>query len=319
MKIKKKERTNVQTYSRNKRSTMRLLKKNWVLYLFLLPAILYLILFKYVPMYGIQIAFKDYSLAKGYWDSPWVGLKWVKKFLSTPRIWTLLKNTISISLYSALVGFPLPIIFAFIMNNIKNLKWKKFVQTITYMPHFISTVVLVGMISLFFSPNSGIVNTILEFFGGSGDIYFLGSNDYFIHVYVWTGIWQGVGWGSIMYMAALAGVDQSLHEAAMIDGANKIQRVLNIDLPSIMPTISIMLIMRLGSILGVGYEKIYLLQNSLNIGSSEVISTYVYKLGLLQQQFSYSTAIGLMNNLVNLLLLFISNKIVGKLSGSSLW
>ena len=298
---------------------MRLLKKNWVLYLFLLPAVLYLILFKYVPMYGIQIAFKNYSLAKGYWDSPWVGLKWIQKFLSTPRIWTLLKNTISISLYSALVGFPLPIIFAFIMNNIKNLKWKKFVQTITYMPHFISTVVLVGMISLFFSPNSGIINTILEFFGGSGDIYFLGSNDYFIHVYVWTGIWQGVGWGSIMYMAALAGVDQSLHEAAMIDGANKIQRVLNIDLPSIMPTISIMLIMRLGSILGVGYEKIYLLQNSLNIASSEVISTYVYKLGLLQQQFSYSTAIGLMNNLVNLLLLFISNKIVGKLSGSSLW
>ena len=192
-------------------------------------------------------------------------------------------------------------------------------QTITYMPHFISTVVLVGMISLFFSPNSGIINTILEFFGGSGDIYFLGSNDYFIHVYVWTGVWQGVGWGSIMYMAALAGVDQSLHEAAMIDGANKIQRVWNIDLPSIMPTISIMLIMRLGSILGVGYEKIYLLQNSLNIGSSEVISTYVYKLGLLQQQFSYSTAIGLMNNLVNLLLLFVSNKVVGKLSGSSLW
>lgn len=313
------KKTKSEVRIKKRKTTMKLLKKNWILYLFLLPAILYLILFKYVPMYGIQIAFKDYSLAKGYWGSPWVGLKWIKKFLSTPRIWTLLKNTISISLYSALVGFPLPIIFAFIMNNIKNLKWKKFVQTITYMPHFISTVVLVGMISLFFSPNSGIINTILEFFGGSGDIYFLGSNDYFIHVYVWTGVWQGVGWGSIMYMAALAGVDQSLHEAAMIDGANKIQRVWNIDLPSIMPTISIMLIMRLGSILGVGYEKIYLLQNSLNIGSSEVISTYVYKLGLLQQQFSYSTAIGLMNNLVNLLLLFVSNKVVGKLSGSSLW
>ena len=313
------KKTKSEVRIKKRKATMKLLKKNWILYLFLLPAILYLILFKYVPMYGIQIAFKDYSLAKGYWGSPWVGLKWIKKFLSTPRIWTLLKNTISISLYSALVGFPLPIIFAFIMNNIKNLKWKKFVQTITYMPHFISTVVLVGMISLFFSPNSGIINTILELFGGSGDIYFLGSNDYFIHVYVWTGVWQGVGWGSIMYMAALAGVDQSLHEAAMIDGANKIQRVWNIDLPSIMPTISIMLIMRLGSILGVGYEKIYLLQNSLNIGSSEVISTYVYKLGLLQQQFSYSTAIGLMNNLVNLLLLFVSNKVVGKLSGSSLW
>ena len=304
---------------KKRKATMRLLKRNWILYLFLLPAVLYLVLFKYVPMYGIQIAFKDYSLAKGYWGSPWVGLKWIKKFLSTPRIWTLLKNTLSISLYSALVGFPLPIIFAFIMNNIKNLKWKKFVQTITYMPHFISTVVLVGMISLFFSPNSGIINTILEFFGGSGDVYFLGRNKYFIHVYVWTGIWQGIGWGSIMYMAALAGVDQSLHEAAMIDGANKIQRVLNIDLPSIMPTISIMLIMRLGSILGVGYEKIYLMQNGLNIASSEVISTYTYKLGLLQQQFSYSTAIGLMNNLVNLVLLFASNKIVGKLSGSSLW
>lgn len=319
MKLRRKEKANVQTYSGNKKSTMRLLKKNWVLYLFLLPAVLYLILFKYVPMYGIQIAFKDYSLAKGYWDSPWVGLKWFVKFFNTPRVWMLLKNTIFISLYSAIAGFPLPIIFAFILNNVKNLKWKKFAQTITYMPHFISTVVLVGMISIFFSPNSGIINTILKFFGGPGDIYFMGSNDYFIHLYVWTGIWQGIGWGSIIYMAALSSVDQSLHEAAMIDGANKIQRVLHIDLPSITPTISIMLIMRLGSILGVGYEKIYLMQNSLNIGASEVISTYVYKLGLLQQQFSYSTAIGLANNVVNLILLVAANKIVGKLSGSSLW
>lgn len=299
--------------------TWRLIKRNWQVYLFLLPAVIYIALFSYLPMYGIQIAFRRFNFTKGIWGSEWVGLKWFKTFIDSPRFWTLIKNTLSISLYSMIVGFPLPIMLALIMNNVKNQKWKRFAQTITYMPHFISTVVLVGMISLFFSPRSGIVNTLLSLLGGPGDIYFMGEPKYFIHMYVWSGIWQGLGWGSIIYMAALAGVDPSLHEAAMIDGASKLQRIWNIDLPAITPTMAIILIMNCGGILGVGYEKVFLMQNSLNSHVSEVISTYVYSLGLLQKQYSYSSAIGLFNNIINFIVLVIANKIVGKITDSGLW
>lgn len=318
-KEEKMKRGRVQTRAERRKKTLKLMKKNWLLYVFLLPAILYIVLFCYAPMYGIQIAFKNYSFAKGYWGSEWVGLKWFFKFFQSPRFWTLLKNTLSISLYSLVVGFPLPIILALVLNNVKNQRWKKFAQTITYIPHFISTVVLVGMISMFFSPNSGIVNSLLSLLGGSGNTYFMGESKYFVHLYVWTGVWQGMGWGSIIYMAALAGVDPSLHEAAMIDGAGKFKRVLYIDLPTIMPTMAILLIMNCGSLLGVGYEKVYLMQNDLNLSVSEVISTYVYKMGLLQKQYSYSTAIGLFNNVINFTLLVVVNKVVGKLTDSSLW
>lgn len=299
--------------------TLKLMKRNWLLYLFVVPAAVYVIIFCYAPMYGLQIAFKNYSIAKGFTGSPWVGLKWFETFVNSQRFWVMIKNTLTLSIYSIVVGFPLPIALALILNNIRNLRWKKFAQTITYMPHFISVVTMVGMLSIFLSPNSGMINTLLSYVGGSGDVYFLGKPEYFKHIYVWSGVWQSMGWGSIIYMAALSGVDPTFHEAAMIDGANKFQRVWHIDIPTIMPTMAIMLIMNCGSILGVGYEKVYLLQNSLNSTHSEVISTYVYKLGLLQQQYSYSTAIGLFNNVINLALLFLVNKIVGKLTGSSLW
>lgn len=304
---------------KKRKENRKLMKQNWILYLFILPSFLYLIIFNYAPMFGVQIAFRDFNFADGIFGSEWVGLKWFKKFLETPRFWLLIKNTLKLSIYSLIAGFPLPIILALILNNVQNAKWKKFAQTITYMPHFISTVVLVGMMSIFFSPSSGIVNTILSWFGFSGETYFMGKANYFSHMYVWSGVWQGMGWSSIIYMSALASVDQGLHEAAMIDGANKIKRVFYIDLPTIAPTIIIMLILNCGSLLGVGWEKVYLMQNDLNIMSSEVISTYVYKLGLMQQKYSYSSAIGLFNSVVNLFILTVVNKIAGKVSDTSLW
>lgn len=237
----------------------------------LLPAVIYLAVFNYAPMVGLQIAFKDYSLAKGMLKSPWVGLKWFRTFFGTLRFWDIMKNTLTLSAYSILASFPLPIILALILNNVKSPIRRKFAQTITYMPHFISTVVLVSMISIFFSPGSGFINTLLKYVGGSGETYFMGSAQYFPHLYVWSGVWQGVGWGSIIYIAALTGVDPTLHEAAMIDGANKFKRILNVDLPAIMPTMAIMLILNLGNIMNVGYEKVFLMQNSLNSTASEVM------------------------------------------------
>ncbi len=303
----------------NKKSIEKSLKDNWVVYLFWLPAIIYIIVFAYAPMYGIQIAFRNYRFADGFFGSEWVGLKWFERFFDAPRFALILKNTLTVSIYSLAVGFPIPIILALIMNNIKSLKYKKFAQTITYMPHFISTVVLVGMMHIMFSPRSGVVNTILSWIGLSGDYFFMGEPKYYIHMYVWSGVWQSAGWGSIIYMAALAGVDQSLHEAARIDGANKLQRIWHIDIPGIMPTICIMLIMRFGSIMSVGYEKVYLMQNALNTQYSEVISTYVYKMGLINKEYSYSAAIGLFNSVINFVLVITMNKIVKKLSGSGLW
>lgn len=298
--------------------TWKLMKRNWLLYVFIVPALLYIIIFNYAPMYGVQIAFRNYRITDGFTGSEWVGFKWIQRFIEMPRFWTILWNTLAVSLYSLAVRFPLPILLAVIMNYIKNLKYKKFAQTITYMPHFISTVVLVGMMSLFFSPSSGVINEILSWFGGSGKTYFMGEPQYFRHMYVWTGVWQNMGWGSIIYMAALAGVDQELHEAAMIDGANKFKRVLYIDLPTIMPTMAIMLIMDLGSVMSVGYEKVLLMQNDLNSTVSEVISTYVYKVGMENFQYSFSSAIDLFNSVINLTLLLIGNKVVKKLSGSGL-
>ena len=295
------------------------MKRNYMLYLFLLPACLYIALFNYGPLYGIQIAFKNFTVGKGIAGSPWVGMRWFNMFFNSPRFFATLKNTVSLSLYSLLAGFPMPIILALIINNVMNTRFKRFAQTITYMPHFISTVVLVGMISVFFSPRSGIINTLLSVLGGSGDTYFLGIPGYFAHIYVWTGVWQGAGWGSIIYIAALTGVSPELHESAMIDGATKLQRIWHIDLPTIMPTMVILLILNCGSIMNVGFEKVYLMQNPLNLSVSEVISTYTYKIGLEEFEYSYSTAIGLFNNIINFSVLVIVNFISGKVSGSSLW
>ena len=243
---------NKKLQKRDSGKTWKLMKQNWVLYVFLIPAVVYIATFMYGPMYGLVIAFKDFVPAKGIMGSSWAGMKWFKMFFETPRFWQILKNTLVLSLYSLAVGFPFPIILALVINDIRASKMKKFCQTVTYMPYFISTVVLVGMLSVFFSPDSGFVNTLLAKLGGSGTTFFMGEEKYFRHMYVWSGIWQSMGWNSVIYIAALSGVDQQLHEAAMIDGANRFQRVLHVDLPTILPTIIILLIMNCGSILNVG-------------------------------------------------------------------
>lgn len=315
-------RTKKQNYGEKtpiKKRLFREIKRNGQLYLIVLLPLAYLIIFKYIPMYGVQIAFRDYKITKGIWESDWVGLKHFQKFLSNYKFKEILWNTISISLYS-FITFPFPIILALALNSAKNQRYKKIVQMVTYAPHFISTVVLVGMIIQFLDARSGMINEIVRLFGGEAQ-NFLAKPEYFRHIYVWTGVWQGIGYGSIMYLAALSSVSPELHEAATLDGANLLQRIWHVDIPGILPTVSIMLIMRCGSILSVGYEKVYLLQNSLNIKTSEVISTYVYKQGLQAAipQYSYSTAIGLFITLINMVMLIICNKLCDKLSGSSLF
>lgn len=297
----------------------KLMKRNWVLYLFLIPTLIYAVMFWYAPMYGVIISFKNYRVSKGIIGSDWAGFKWFLKFFKSPRFVETLTNTLALSFYTLLASFPFPIPLALLMNNIQNQRRKKFVQTVTYMPYFISTVVLVGMMQLFFSPYGGLINTICSWFGGSGNTYFMGRPEYFRHMYVWSDVWQTIGWNSIIYMAALSGVDQSLHEAAKIDGANKFQRVLHIDLPALAPTICIMLILNCGNLMSIGYEKTYLMQNDLNVKVSEIISTYVYKIGIINREYSYSTAIGLFNSAVNYILVMLINKIMKKLNGHGLW
>lgn len=301
------------------RRTLQQMKKSYMLYIFLLPAVIMVAIFCYAPMYGVLMAFQNYSPSKGILGSPWVGFEWFERFFNMPRFWQILGNTLTLSVYSLIVGFPIPIILAVLINSVESNRFRRVTQTVTYMPHFISTVVLVGMITVFLSPRSGFLNHMLEMFGAAEDTYYMGVAEYFPHIYVWSGVWQDMGWNSIIYLAALTGVDQALHEAAQVDGATKLQRIWHIDLPAIIPTMVILLILNVGSIMSVGYEKVFLMQNDLNIMSSEVISTYVYKIGLTQQQFSYSAAIGLFNNVINFILLITVNKISAKLSGSSLW
>ena len=247
-----------------------------------------------------------------------MGLKHFNLFFNSPRFFVLLQNTLTLSLYSLAASFPLAIILALVLNYTPRHGLKRFAQTVSYAPHFISTVVLVGMLNVFFSPRSGFVNTILGMFGVD-PIFFLGDPKWFKHMYVWSGVWQSTGWGSIIYLAALSGVSPDLHEAAIIDGANKLQRIWNIDIPTIMPTMVILLVMNFGSIMNVGYEKVFLMQNDLNLSASEIISTYTYKIGLQGAQYSYSTAIGLFNNVINFVMLVIVNRVARALSGSSLW
>lgn len=298
--------------------TIKLIKKNVALYVFLIPAVLYLLVFAYAPMYGVQIAFRDYNFADGILGSGWAGLKWFRFFFSSPMFSQIIRNTILLSLYSLIAAFPVPIILAILLNSIPNIKFRKAVQTASYLPHFISLVVIIGMISSFLSMESGFISKLIESFGVK-PAYYMGQPKYFRHLYVWSGIWQEAGWGSIIYLAALTSISPELHEAAMIDGANKIRRIWHIDIPSIMPTMVIMLILRSGSIMSVGFEKVYLMQNDLTLSVSEVISTYTYKMGILSQRFSYSSAIGLFNNTINFAFLTAVNYISKKLTDTSLW
>ena len=292
-------------------------KRNWWLYVFVIPTIVWYIVFHYVPMGGIVIAFKRYNGVKTIWESKWVGLKWFKSFFNSHYCKTIIRNTLGLSVYG-LLTFPLPIIFALILNEMKNEKAKKLVQTITYAPHFISVVVLVSMINLFFTKQNGFVNNMIELFGGER-FDFITSSDAFPHMYVWSDVWQSLGWNCIIYVAALAGVDPALHEAAEIDGASRIQRILHINIPSIMPTIAIMLIMKLGHIMSVGADKVLLMKNDLNVDTAEVITTFVYNRGLLNGDYSYSAAVGLFVNVINLIMLLAVNKASKKLTETSLF
>ncbi|WP_240419097.1 ABC transporter permease [Paenibacillus periandrae] len=295
-------------------------RENIGLYVLVLPALIYVLVFEYVPLYGILIAFENFKPVKGIWGSEWVGLYHFERLFKLDMFWTLIKNTLSLSLYSLLAGFPIPIVLALALNSANSKRLKSIVQTVTYAPHFISTVVLVGMLNVFLAPRLGIVSQFLNFLGLThGPLMILSDPEFFGHLYVWSGVWQGMGWGSIIYLAALSGVDTSLHEASIVDGANKFQRAFYIDLPSIMPTIVTLLILNCGGMLGVGFEKAFLMQNALNLGASEVISTYVYKVGLLQSQYSFSAAVGLFNSVVNLLLLLTVNKLAKKLGQSGIF
>lgn len=302
---------------KKKWNSMRMLKKSWVCYLFILPMLIYVILFSYVPMYGIQIAFKDYRPTLGIWGSQWVGFKHFLTFFDSYQFKDLVWNTVSLSLYALIAGFPLPILFALFLNYVTHDKFKKVSQMITYAPHFISTVVYCGMILIFLA-NDGIINQFLNILG-IDSVAFLSNPKNFRHIYVWSGVLKNIGWGSILYISVLTNVPQELHEAARVDGASKFQRMIHVDLPTIIPTMIIMLIMRTGEIMDVGFEKAFLLQNSINLQYSEIISTYVYKIGIQSGQFSYSSAIGLFNNAVNLVLLLVVNTISRKVSDSSLW
>ena len=300
------------------KSLARRMLQNWELYLFMTPALLYFLIFHYGPMYGIQIAFKNFIPTKGITGSPWVGFEHFSRFFNSYYFWDLLWNTLSISVYELVVGFPLPIILALAFNEIKNGFFKKSVQTITYAPHFISVVVMAGMIITFLSPSTGILVKAIELVGIE-PAAFLTDPRWFKTVYVFSGVWQSAGWGTIIYLAALSGVDPQLHEAAIVDGASRFKRVLHINIPTILPTITILLILNMGNILGVGFEKILLLQNPLNMGSSDVISTFVYRTGLVNAQYSFSTAVGLFNSVVNAILLVTVNQVAKRTSKTSLW
>jgi putative aldouronate transport system permease protein len=291
---------------------------NWELYLFIAPAFLYFLIFCYGPMYGIQIAFKNFVPTKGFIGSPWVGFDHFIRFFNSYYFWDLLWNTLSISLYELAVGFPLPIILALAFNEVKDGFFKRTVQTVTYAPHFISVVVMAGMIITFLSPSTGIVIHFVEWLGFTAPD-FLTDPRWFKTMYVLSGVWQSAGWGTIIYLAALSGVDPQLHEAAIIDGASRFQRLRHINIPALVPTMTILMILNMGGMLSVGFEKILLLQNPLNMESSDVISTFVYRSGLLDAQYSFSTAVGLFNSAVNAILLVAVNHMVRRTSENSLW
>ena len=284
----------------------RKIKSNIPLYVLLFPSIILLIMFAYIPMLGLVIAFKDYSPANGILNSPWAGFKYFTQFFNSVQFGTTMMNTLKISIYSILVGFPLPILLALLCNQLRTGKFKKVFQVTTYLPHFISTMVMCGMIILFLSPNSGLIANIFKSLGWTMP-NLLSKPDSFAGVYVWSDVWQHIGWDSIIYLAALSAIDPTYYEAATMDGASRIQKILNIDLPLLLPTAMILLILRAGSLLSIGFEKVLLLQNPLNLAGSEVISTYVYKVGMLNFQYSYSTAIGLFNTVVNLIILLSVN------------
>ncbi|GAA2273675.1 ABC transporter permease subunit [Glycomyces scopariae] len=294
------------------------MRRYWQLWAMVAPAIAFVTVFAYVPMYGLQLAFREFDFAAGITGGDWVGLKYFQQFFDSPQFWTLLRNTVVISTSTLVAGFVAPIALALMVNQVLGRRRKKFLQTATYLPHFISIVVIVGMLQVFLSPTSGLITRVVGLFGVDG-ANFLGSADAFVPVYVVSDVWQHAGWNSIIYLAALAGVDPQLYEAAKIDGAGRFSIIRHVDVPALVPTMIVLLVLNMGNVLNTGFEKIFLMQNPLNLGVSEVIATYVYKIGILSNQFSYATAIGLFNTLINFAFLVVANQIAKRVSNTSLW
>ena len=300
--------------------TLRLIKRKWGLYLLLAVPVVYVFIFNYVPMYGVTLAFKTYDIKAGILGSAWNGFYQIQRFTTNVKFWQILGNTMIISLYNLVAGFPIPILLAIGLTHLPSAKYRKTIQMVTYAPHFLSTVIMVGLLNQLLSLHNGLLNRVLVMFG-SEPVNFLGKAEYFRHVYVWSGVWQEAGYGAIIYISALAGVDPQLHEAASIDGASMWKRIWHVDIPGILPTIVIMLILRMGSVITVGFEKIYLMQNTTNVSLSEVIETYVYKQSITASKpdFSYSTAVGLFQNVVSLCLVLSTNYISQRVSNYGLW
>lgn len=292
--------------------------KNKYLYFLFLPVLIYYLMFAYAPMFGLVIAFKDYNVFRGIWASPWVGFKYFKQFFDSVFCWRLIRNTFLISFYGLVFGFPAPILLALLINELKDGLFKRVVQTISYLPHFISTVILVSMFVQFLSVNNGMINNIVEFFGGTRT-YFLGDPKYFRTIYTAMGIWAGVGWGTIIYLAALTGVSPELYEACLIDGGGRIRQTIHVTLPGIANTVVIMLILRVGQLLSVGSETILLMYNESIYETSDVISTYVYRRGLINAEYSFGAAVGLFNSIIGLILVAGTNEISKRFSETSLW
>lgn len=305
------------------RRTRRPIKKNplikyWDLYLIMVPGILYFIIYKYVPMWGVAIAFKDFSLFQGFFKSEWVGLKHFNRMFEAEEFYRIFRNTLLISLYKLFWGFPAPIIVALMLNELRNMFYKRTIQTIIYLPHFLSWVIVGGILINILQPSTGIVNSIIKFFGFE-PIYFLADENWFRSVLVASDLWKSVGWGSILYLAALAGIDPQLYEAARVDGANKWQQTWHITLPALTPTIVILFILQMGNILDVGFEQVFILLNPLVYSVGDVIETYVYRVGIVQGQFSYTTAVGLFKSVISLILVIIANQVAKKLGQNGIW
>lgn len=304
---------------KKKNKTMIAIRKSIPLYGLLAPSFILLLLFSYFPLVGLVMAFQQFSPSLGILHSPFVGFRNFNQFFHSYQFWPTIRNTLILSFYSILVGFPLPILLALMCNQLKNGIFKKFFQTVTYLPHFISTMVMCGLILIFLSPSSGMFANIFHALGGGKFPNLMAIPSAFKHVYVWTDVWQNVGWDSIIYLAALSSIDPAYYEAATMDGATTLQKIRYVDIPMIMPTAMTLLILRAGSILGIGFEKVYLLQNVQNISASEIISTYVYKMGLQSMQYSLSTAIGLFNTVVNIAVLLFVNFISKKTTNTSVF
>ena len=283
----------------------------------ILPGFLVILLFNYVPMYGIQIAFRNYSFSTGFSGGKWVGMRYLNRFFSSYQFSSLIRNTLAVSINTIIFSFPVPVFLAIMFNKIRSKRWQKLIQTTVYLPHFISTVVLVSIMTLMMSSSSGIIGQLASNLGYGGVL--MGDTNLFVPIYVISDIWQHAGWNSIIYIAALSSIDQSIYESCHIDGANTWQIIRYIDLPCLVPTMMVLLILTMGSVLGVGFEKVYLMQNSLNLSVSEIISTYVYKIGLQSNQYSYSAAISLFNNVINFFLVFLMNLVARKCAGISIW